>query len=110
MVDPVALDCQTCGACCAYPWDVEISSGDNVPPKMVTNHPLHGLQMRRRKGWCIALRGMIGEGCRCAIYETRPAVCSAFVPGSADCLLARAKFTWALTSAKEDLATDGGAR
>jgi Fe-S-cluster containining protein len=40
-------------------------------------------------GRCIALRGEVGRGVACAIYEHRPNACRSFQPGSTLCLEAR---------------------
>jgi uncharacterized protein len=39
---------------------------------------------------CVALTGKVGCGVACSIYNSRPAACRAFVPGSPLCLEARA--------------------
>jgi Fe-S-cluster containining protein len=44
---------------------------------------------RSPSGACAFLRGTPGERVSCRIYETRPAICRAFEPGSRACLSSR---------------------
>jgi len=95
-------DCQACGACCA----VEASSGvharlDEEDAKAI---PIgfQSLIVETDRGKflgvktsgngvevCTALKGSIGNQCRCIIYDQRPMVCRLFEPGSSECLSAR---------------------
>lgn len=87
------FDCQSCGACCSYSaeWprfsteeDAEI---DRIPEALVAADQSG---MRCEGGRCAALRGEVGKGTACTIYEVRPHVCRACMPGGDDCLMARA--------------------
>ena len=72
-------DCQSCGACCENPHVTLWVRGDD------------GAYLEQGAGGrCVHLDGVIGQACRCAIYEHRPQVCRAFQPGSYDCLDLRA--------------------
>ncbi|WP_245436662.1 YkgJ family cysteine cluster protein [Mesorhizobium tamadayense] len=88
-----AFDCQSCGACCSYSADwprfstEEDAELDRIPEKYVSAD-LSG--MRCEGGRCAALRGEVGKGTACTIYEIRPHVCRACMPGGDDCLMARA--------------------
>ncbi len=79
------LDCQACGACCAYDreWPI-VEPTDDVPPELVERGA-----MRFRGGRCVALQGEVGGCVGCTIYERRPAVCRDCAPGSISCLIAR---------------------
>lgn len=104
------LDCRTCGACCASPWQghgyVAISpeevlrvrragavtvtlrqggreeAGDLVE-KLATRRDATGRFV------CAELEGAAGAGCGCRIYESRPLACRQLEPGSLGCLEAR---------------------
>ncbi|RWM24304.1 YkgJ family cysteine cluster protein [Mesorhizobium sp.] len=87
------FDCQSCGACCSYSaaWprfsteeDAEL---DRIPEALVAADQSG---MRCEGGRCAALRGEVGKGTACAIYDVRPHVCRACMPGGDDCLMARA--------------------
>ncbi|PBC02451.1 hypothetical protein CK220_20225 [Mesorhizobium sp. WSM3860] len=88
-----AFDCQSCGACCAYSADwprfstEEDAELDRIPQELVATD-LSG--MLCEDGRCAALRGEVGKQTACAIYEARPHVCRACMPGGDDCLMARA--------------------
>lgn len=75
------IDCQACGACCAYSFDWpelgEDPDGENIPPEMIDCE--HG-RMRCDGDRCCALEGEIGVVVRCTIYANRPAVCREFEP------------------------------
>ena len=95
---PVALssvDCQACGACCAYSaeWPRFTLESDaalaRIPEKFVAAD-LSG--MRCSGGRCDALTGEIGSATACGIYDVRPDVCRACLPGDPECRLAREKF------------------
>ncbi len=110
-------DCQTCGLCCISPYEantyVDVTPKDEarLGEKFVRLHvlngsiktvwaetkrgPMKGFKMNR----CAALRGNIGFGVRCSVYENRPAICRmALVPGDEACLAIRNS----LTSLQED--------
>ncbi|ESX35040.1 MULTISPECIES: YkgJ family cysteine cluster protein [unclassified Mesorhizobium] len=86
------FDCQSCGACCSYSaeWprfstedDAQL---DRIPEKFVSAD-LSGMRCEGVR--CSALTGEIGKHTACGIYEIRPDVCHACMPGGDDCLMAR---------------------
>lgn len=80
---------------------MDVGFGDEVPDRMTKDDGLLGPIMRVRKGRCIALRGVIGEHVRCAIYEDRPRVCREFEPGNEMCLWCRKREGLAVGTAEE---------
>ena len=92
-----ALDCQTCGACCAsFRVDFSIleseAEGGSVPGGLA--EPITAGICRLRgtdhsPPRCAALTGRIGEQVACAIYRWRPSPCHEFEAGSDACLRAR---------------------
>ena len=90
---PVAIfDCQSCGACCSYSaeWP-RFSTEDDaqldlIPAKHVS---VDESGMRCDGVRCSALTGEVGKRTACGIYEIRPDVCRACMPGDDDCLMAR---------------------
>ncbi|MDX8482593.1 YkgJ family cysteine cluster protein [Mesorhizobium sp. VK24D] len=96
---PAAFDCQSCGACCAYSADwprfstEEDAELDLIPEDLVAADQSG---MRCEGGRCAALRGEVGKGTACAIYDARPHVCRACMPGGDDCLMAREMYGLAL--------------
>ena len=88
-----AFDCQSCGACCAYAADwprfstEEDAELDRIPEALVAAD-LSG--MRFEGGRCAALCGEVGKHTACGIYDARPHVCRACMPGDPECLMARA--------------------
>ena len=96
----VAFDCQSCGACCAYSADwprfstEEDAELDRIPEELVATDQSG---MRCEGGRCSALRGEVGKGTACTIYEIRPHVCRACMPGGGDCLMARAAYGLAVS-------------
>jgi len=88
-----AFDCQSCGACCAYAADwprfstEEDAELDRIPEALVAAD-LSG--MRFENGRCAALAGEVGKNTACGIYDARPHVCRACMPGDPECLIARA--------------------
>ncbi|BCG89139.1 zinc/iron-chelating domain-containing protein [Mesorhizobium sp. 113-3-9] len=96
-----AFDCQSCGACCSYSaeWprfstedDAQL---DRIPEKYVAAD-LSGMRCEGVR--CSALSGEIGKATACGIYELRPDVCRACMPGDAECLMARAAHGMSLTN------------
>ena len=95
---PLALasvDCQACGACCAYSADwprftLESEAALALIPEKFVATDLSG--MRCSGGRCDALRGEIGAATACGIYDVRPDVCRACLPGDPECRLAREKY------------------
>lgn len=98
------LDCQTCGACCQSPPEldqaiyVRVSQAElvhlqNKAPQHVValKKPSYGASgaLKMCGGQCSALLGQVGEKVSCSIYEDRPSVCKQFEPESECCYLAR---------------------
>lgn len=93
------LDCQRCGACCAY-FRVSFywAEADDAPcgtvPVSLTRQV--NAQMRcmagteRQPARCVALDGEVGRGVSCAIYAQRSSTCHDLQPGDEKCLRARA--------------------
>lgn len=86
------FDCQACGACCSYSaeWprfstedDAQL---DRIPQKFVAADESG---MRCDGVRCSALSGEVGKHTACGIYDVRPDVCRACMPGGDDCLMAR---------------------
>lgn len=103
----MALDCQTCGACCcnlAVNRDagleeyVEVTARDSL---FLVPELLERWAVRSEDGsWhlkvvggdrCAALSGVLGRRVSCELYALRPAPCRSVEPGSAECLEARAE-------------------
>jgi uncharacterized protein len=84
--------CQACGACCAFSADwprfsLESDAAiDRIPRRLIT---ADGSGMRCEGSRCSALVGEVGRATACSIYEVRPDVCRACVPGGEDCRMAR---------------------
>jgi Fe-S-cluster containining protein len=86
------FDCQSCGACCSYSaeWprfstedDAQL---DRIPEKYVAAD-LSGMRCEGVR--CSALSGEVGKSTACGIYDLRPDVCRACMPGDEECLTAR---------------------
>ena len=90
-----AVDCQSCGACCAYSREWPRFSLESeadlarIPPRFVDDE--HG-RMRCHGERCTALVGEVGIATSCAIYAVRPEVCRACEPGDEACRMARRRF------------------
>ncbi|RWN61578.1 MAG: YkgJ family cysteine cluster protein [Mesorhizobium sp.] len=86
------FDCQSCGACCSYAAEWPRFSTeddeqlDRIPQKYVAADEAG---MRCDGVRCSALSGEVGKSTACGIYEVRPDVCRACMPGGDDCLMAR---------------------
>jgi len=86
------LDCRRCGACCAYAADwprftlEDDAASARIPAHLVDDA---GARMRCDGDRCAALEGTVGVATRCTIYDDRPEVCRACVPGDDACLIAR---------------------
>jgi Fe-S-cluster containining protein len=84
--------CQSCGACCAYSAEWPRFSLESeavlarIPPALVDEG--RG-RMRCEGNRCAALQGEVGKSTRCSIYDRRPDVCRACMPGDPECLIAR---------------------
>jgi uncharacterized protein len=87
--------CQECGACCAYSsaWP-RFSLEDDVTLARIPSRyvAVSGNGMRCAGDRCEALSGEIGIATACRIYEARPDVCRACMPGDDACTMAREKF------------------
>jgi uncharacterized protein len=87
------IDCQDCGACCAYSaaWPRFTLESDDaldyLPPELVRDD-LGGMACDGDR--CRALSGKVGERTACTVHPVRPDVCRACMPGDPECLLARA--------------------
>lgn len=85
-------DCQACGACCSYSADWPRFSMESdetlalIPEKFVSAD-LSGMRCDGQR--CMALSGEIGKFVACTIYDVRPEVCRACMPGDPECLMAR---------------------
>lgn len=90
-----AVDCQACGACCAYSSDwprftMEDDAAIAAIPPMLVADDERG--MKFEDGRCSALLGVVGCSTSCSIYDVRPDVCRACMPGDDACAIARAAF------------------
>ncbi|MDG0857553.1 YkgJ family cysteine cluster protein [Roseateles puraquae] len=93
------LDCQRCGACCAFfrvsfYWaEADDAPGGTVPAGLTRQV---NAQMRcmagteRQPARCVALDGDEGRRVRCAIYDRRSSSCQELQPGDDKCRRARA--------------------
>ncbi|PBC07136.1 Fe-S oxidoreductase [Mesorhizobium sp. WSM3859] len=87
------FDCQSCGACCSYSADwprfstEEDEQLDRIPLELVAADQSG---MRCDGVRCSALTGEVGKHTACGVYDLRPDVCRACMPGGDDCLMARA--------------------
>ena len=88
-MDRKPRECQRCGACCSG-WMVRVHPGDNVPEELVERDHVQGETVMRfadaKTQTCIAFDRLTR---RFTIYEQRPTVCRAFVPGGEKCDVAR---------------------
>jgi Fe-S-cluster containining protein len=87
--------CQSCGACCAYSrnwprFSTEDDTALDLIPEQFVNERQSGMKCDGDR--CCALSGKIGEATACGIYEVRPDVCRACMPGDPECTLARRRF------------------
>lgn len=90
-----AVDCKACGACCSYSSDwprfstEDDAQLDRIPVRYVA---IDQSGMRCDGARCSALAGKIGKSTSCGIYDIRPDVCRACMPGGEDCRMARQAF------------------
>ncbi|MDR7335818.1 YkgJ family cysteine cluster protein [Roseateles asaccharophilus] len=103
----VALDCQSCGACCAvfrvsFYWaEADDAPGGTVPAALTRQI---SPQLRCMAGTevapvrCIALQGEVGRSVACGIYEQRSSTCRSVQPGDAQCLRARERLGLAVSA------------
>jgi uncharacterized protein len=87
--------CQSCGACCAYSRDwprftLEDDADLARIPEALIDDSLG--RMRCTGERCAALSGEIGVATACTIYDVRPQVCRACLPGDDACRMARAHY------------------
>ena len=97
-MNPEIFDCQSCGACCSYSADwprfsLEEDWQLDLIPEAMVSADLSGMRCDGVR--CSALAGTVGQKTACTIYEVRPDVCRACMPGDDDCLMARAAFGFA---------------
>jgi Fe-S-cluster containining protein len=87
--------CRSCGACCSYSADWPRFSLESeadlarIPPELI-DEGQGGMRCDGTR--CAALVGTVGRSTACAIYEARPDVCRACVPGDGACQEARRHF------------------
>ncbi len=87
--------CQSCGACCAYSrdWPRFTLEDDADLARIPAGFVDDSLGRMRCTGErCVALSGEIGVGTACTIYDVRPQVCRACLPGDDACRMARAHY------------------
>lgn len=90
-----APECQTCGACCSYSseWPRFTMESDEALDKIPLQYVAADQRgMRCENERCSALSGKIGEKASCMVYDVRPEVCRACMPGDYACKTARAAF------------------
>jgi hypothetical protein len=98
-VDAAALDCRTCGACCAPERNDALYVGvtaldvKRMTRQFARSHVAHGALLTKLdpvgRCVCVALRGTIARRVSCAIYDRRPEECRRLTAGSRECLAAR---------------------
>ena len=87
--------CQSCGACCATSSDwprftlEDDAALARIPKDYIASS---GAGMACEGERCSALIGVVGAATSCAIYDLRPDVCRACMPGDEACTIARRKF------------------
>jgi uncharacterized protein len=87
-----AYDCQACGACCDYSplWPRFSLESENeiarIPLDLISRDEGG---MRCTGNRCMALDGVVTKHVTCTIYEIRPQICRACMPGDDACLMAR---------------------
>jgi Fe-S-cluster containining protein len=112
-----ALDCQACGACCAYFFKhPDGVLAEPLPPSSplvlryetnikftwpdgdeeIVHDENHFMKAKAVNGLarCVALEGEPGHSVSCSIYDERPHACRGFEAGGELCLRVR---TWAAT-------------
>jgi hypothetical protein len=87
--------CRSCGACCSYSaeWPrFSLESDEHLDriPRELVGAGERG--MRCTGARCAALVGIVGQATSCGIYEMRPDVCRACLPGDDACQQARRHF------------------
>jgi uncharacterized protein len=91
---PSTYDCQACGACCDYSalwprFSLESDEALAAIPEALVASDEGGMRCTGNR--CNALAGAIGVAVACTIYDIRPDVCRACLPGDDACLMARAR-------------------
>lgn len=89
-----AYDCQACGACCDYSalWPrFSLESDEDIARIPADFIARDEGGMRCIGNRCVALEGIVGAHVACTVYEVRPQVCRACMPGDDACLLARSR-------------------
>lgn len=86
-------ECQTCGACCSYSsewprFTMESDEALDMIPLQFVSADQRGMRCEDER--CSALSGRVGVGTACLVYEVRPDVCRACLPGDYACKTARA--------------------
>jgi uncharacterized protein len=87
--------CQACGACCAFSADwPRFSLESDAEIARIPSHFVAADEsgMRCDGSRCSALCGEVGRATACSVYEARPEVCRACIPGGEDCRMARRRF------------------
>lgn len=88
-------DCQSCGACCSYSsdWPRFTTEADEALDSLPLEYVAADQRGMRCDGdRCSALSGRVGTSTLCLVYESRPDVCRACVPGDYACRIARSAF------------------
>jgi len=95
MTPTLDIDCQTCGACCAYSSDwPRFTTESDAALELVPAHFVAEDQrgMRCEGARCSAFSGGVGSRAYCLVYDVRPDVCRACMPGDHACMIARDAF------------------
>ncbi|NKJ97981.1 YkgJ family cysteine cluster protein [Rhizobium leguminosarum bv. viciae] len=95
MTSLIDFDCRSCGACCSYSstwprFSTETEAALDLLPAHFVAANEQG--MRCDGARCSALVGRVGSETSCQVYDLRPDVCRACVPGDGACLTAREFF------------------
>ncbi|MGO4117490.1 YkgJ family cysteine cluster protein [Rhizobium ruizarguesonis] len=101
MTSLIDFDCRSCGACCSFSptwprFSTETEAAlDLLPARFVAANEQG---MRCEGARCSALVGRVGSETSCQVYDLRPDVCRACVPGDGACLTAREFFRIGLSN------------
>ncbi|EJC75263.1 YkgJ family cysteine cluster protein [Rhizobium hidalgonense] len=95
MTFAIDVDCEACGACCSFSptwprFSTETEAEIDALPARFVSDDQRG--MRCHGARCSALAGRVGSSTSCLVYDLRPDVCRACVPGDGACLEARSSF------------------
>jgi Fe-S-cluster containining protein len=93
--------CRACGACCAYSRDwprfgLETEEQIEAIPREYVDDARGTIRCVGDR--CSALVGEVGVATTCTLYDVRPEVCRACLPGDDACATARRGFTLAVIS------------